>query len=418
MNADELFTRCPTCKTVFRTDEGQLSVQSGRVRCGQCRMVFDGRAHRVDVVIERDDLNDHAAEVERLLPLIRSAPETRSSAAASEPETSPAETRVAGERDGVREGTAGSAADIEPDREHLGRVDPALVDPALIDSALIDPVLINPGHVDPDHDVSERSDPPRASPFPAISIDPLEIGMGPATLARGPSTITGPATVTRAAAAAPAPSAPAWSPFPTAAEGRMPDTISPSPLSQPSVIGESRDKADHVVMPDWKGPVTPVRGGARWGYGLLAALLLTVLAAQSVYHFRNLIAADFPLTRPHLVAACAALGCKIEPLHNRDELAIESHDLQADPAHQGLLIMQTTLRNQARHALAFPHLELELVDDAGKPIVRRVFAPVEYAGGAADFSRGIPANAEWNVKLFLDGSSISAGSYHLYHFYP
>ena len=414
MNADELFTRCPTCKTVFRTDEGQLSVQSGRVRCGQCRMVFDGRAHRVDVVIERDDVDDHAAAVERLLPPLRSAPETRSSAAASEPETSPAETRVAGERHGVREGTAGSVADIEPDREHLGRVDPAL----------IDPVFINPGHVDPDHDVSERGDPPRASPFPAISIDPLEIGRGPATLARGPSTMSapatmnGPATVSRAAAAAPAPPAPGWSPFPAAAEGLMPDTVSLSPLSQPSVIGEPLDKSNHVVMPDWKGPVTPVRGGARWGYGLLAALLLTVLAAQSIDHFRNLIAADFPLTRPHLVAACAVLGCKIEPLRNRDDLAIESHDLQADPAHQGLLIMQTTLRNQARHAIGFPHLELELMDDAGKPIVRRVFAPVEYAGGAADFSRGIPANAEWNVKLFLDGSSISAGSYHLYHFYP
>jgi predicted Zn finger-like uncharacterized protein len=45
VDSDELFTRCPTCKTVYRTHEAQLSVQSGKVRCGYCRMVFDGRAH-------------------------------------------------------------------------------------------------------------------------------------------------------------------------------------------------------------------------------------------------------------------------------------------------------------------------------------------------------------------------------------
>jgi hypothetical protein len=90
--------------------------------------------------------------------------------------------------------------------------------------------------------------------------------------------------------------------------------------------------------------------------------------------------------RDHLVAACATIGCTIDPLRNRDEIAIDSHDLQADPAHQGLLILQTTLRNQSRHALAFPHLELQLDDNAGSAMVRRVFTPVEYAGGAADFA--------------------------------
>ena len=48
----------------------------------------------------------------------------------------------------------------------------------------------------------------------------------------------------------------------------------------------------------------------------------------------------------------------------------------------------------------------------------RAAAPVEYAGGAADFAKGIPANTEWNVKVFLDASSVSAGGYNLYLFYP
>jgi hypothetical protein len=175
---------------------------------------------------------------------------------------------------------------------------------------------------------------------------------------------------------------------------------------------------EELVMPVWEESPAPPRRGAQWAYAVLAVLLLTTLLAQAIFEFRHVLAADYPQLRPHLVVACAALGCTLDPLRNKDEVTIESHDLQADPAHQGLLILQTTLRNQGRHPLAFPHLELELSDLGGQSIVRRVFTPVEYAGGAADFTNGMPANAEWNVKIFLDASGVSAGGYSLYLFYP
>ena len=37
-------TRCPFCRTAFRVSETQLDMRGGRVRCGQCRQVFDARA--------------------------------------------------------------------------------------------------------------------------------------------------------------------------------------------------------------------------------------------------------------------------------------------------------------------------------------------------------------------------------------
>ena len=171
-------------------------------------------------------------------------------------------------------------------------------------------------------------------------------------------------------------------------------------------------------MPAWEEAPVPPRRGVRWAYGIAAFLLLATLAGQAAYHFRHTLAADYPRLRPQLSAACAALGCTIDPLRNKDDVTIEAHDLQADPAHQGLLILQTTLRNQSRHPIAFPHLELELNDLGGQPTVRRVFAPVEYAGGAANFTNGMPANGEWSVKIFLDASSVTAGGYNLYLFYP
>lgn len=40
-----LLTQCPHCDTVFRVSGEQLHVAQGRVRCGQCRGVFDAHAH-------------------------------------------------------------------------------------------------------------------------------------------------------------------------------------------------------------------------------------------------------------------------------------------------------------------------------------------------------------------------------------
>lgn len=44
-----LHTRCPKCQTVFRITAEQLSLREGRVRCGQCHSVFDGRRYLVEL---------------------------------------------------------------------------------------------------------------------------------------------------------------------------------------------------------------------------------------------------------------------------------------------------------------------------------------------------------------------------------
>ncbi len=44
-----LHTRCPKCQTVFRITAEQLSLREGRVRCGQCQAVFDGRMYLVEL---------------------------------------------------------------------------------------------------------------------------------------------------------------------------------------------------------------------------------------------------------------------------------------------------------------------------------------------------------------------------------
>ena len=47
--ADEKFTRCPGCKTIFRVTPQQLAMRAGQVRCGHCHTVFDGVAALVSL---------------------------------------------------------------------------------------------------------------------------------------------------------------------------------------------------------------------------------------------------------------------------------------------------------------------------------------------------------------------------------
>src|SRR5881275_1872651 len=42
--AEQKFTRCPACRTIFRVTSQQLAMRDGQVRCGHCHTVFDGVA--------------------------------------------------------------------------------------------------------------------------------------------------------------------------------------------------------------------------------------------------------------------------------------------------------------------------------------------------------------------------------------
>ena len=155
-------------------------------------------------------------------------------------------------------------------------------------------------------------------------------------------------------------------------------------------------------------------------YAFAAALLLLLIAAQSAFHFHDAIAAHVPAARPVFVAFCKLAGCSIRPLRDpaMNYLSIDASDLQADPAHRGLLVLTATLRSRAAWALAYPYLELTLTDAQDRVVVRRALAPADYAGGTVDLQRGIAPNGEISLKTFIDASATSQAGYRLYMFYP
>lgn len=43
-----MYTRCPNCLTCFRVTDRHLSIAKGKVRCGQCQLVFSAPEHAID----------------------------------------------------------------------------------------------------------------------------------------------------------------------------------------------------------------------------------------------------------------------------------------------------------------------------------------------------------------------------------
>lgn len=156
----------------------------------------------------------------------------------------------------------------------------------------------------------------------------------------------------------------------------------------------------------------------RWPWLLGVLLLLLVLLAQAAYYYRSVIIVLFPQAKPYAVALCATLRCDL-PLPRRIELlSIEASDLQADTTNPNIMVLSATLKNRAIFDQQFPLLELTLTDPQDQPVVRRVLAPLDYLGKAANPRAGFAANSEIAIKVFIEGSQVKATGYRLYLFYP
>jgi predicted Zn finger-like uncharacterized protein len=162
------------------------------------------------------------------------------------------------------------------------------------------------------------------------------------------------------------------------------------------------------------GLTTPRR---RWAWGGVNALLLLGIATQATWLFPAQILMVAPALQPALQQACDWLGCQVRLPRVPEQLFIESSDLQILNAERPAQVLLTaTIRNRAGFAQEFPLLELTLTRDEGQAAARRVFRPGEYLTGA-DQGRGIGAQQEVAIRLYLDTAEVRASGYRLYLFF-
>ena len=136
-----------------------------------------------------------------------------------------------------------------------------------------------------------------------------------------------------------------------------------------------------------------------WVWGLSSGMLLIVLLAQTSYFLRDSLVGRWPQARPAFEQACAALGCTLSLPHDLAQLQIVGSDLQTETRSRLKLVL--TLGNRADQALAWPMLELTLIDQRERPLARRSFAPSEYLDDPRRIAAGIPPRSEQPLSLPL-----------------
>ncbi len=154
------------------------------------------------------------------------------------------------------------------------------------------------------------------------------------------------------------------------------------------------------------------RGARLWAVG--SVLLMLVLAGQAAYVYRADLAAQYPGLRPSLVQLCDLLQCTVSLPQRPRLIAIEASDLQvSDPARPSVIRLTATLRNYAGYDLAYPALDLVLTDTREHTLARRIFLPSEYLERGKDIGAGIPANAEFTMRLDIDTGDLGAAGFRL-----
>jgi len=179
-------------------------------------------------------------------------------------------------------------------------------------------------------------------------------------------------------------------------------------------------RSEPLAQPEFlEDDVPPRRFTVLWA--LLGTISLVALAGQLALYFRDDIALALPAARPQLAEACEVLGCRLRLPHHSDLMSIESSDLQADPGHANVIVLNAVIRNRAAFAQEYPSLELTLTDENDQAVVRRVLKPSDYLDAARLgqlLARGVAPGGDVSVRVRFDTARVHATGFRLFLFFP
>ncbi|KVR72024.1 hypothetical protein WM06_14955 [Burkholderia cepacia] len=447
-----LATRCPHCETVFRLQQEQLSLHQGLVRCGHCHEVFNASESLVP---------EHAQQPEPALTEPAAASDEGNAHHPAPPArlfTADAPAGASSDTDYKPEGWDMWApwldAGVDPSLQHnvqTVRTEP-LIPLALpsTDAGIVHlsgtpaPFAPSPTELDTSAAVAQpaeslQTQTPRDTESSAAPVerDPRE----PRFVAHRPSD----ADTARDAAepvgtahfAVPdderAPREPrfAFAPAPAiAAAGSEPDTdtdakaphdkkpaAAASPPAAPFPAALTDDDRPHFTVT--RETRAPQRRGMLGGFfgGLVAAVLAVLLVAQLAWWQRETLVIHWPVTQGWFRQACAPLGCTVAPPRAIDGLRLDATDLrQLDGPRE--LELKVPLTNRYRVALAYPSLELTLLDDTNHVTVRRVLAPRDYVRPGTPIDAGLPPGTTQTMVVRLETNGTPASNFRVQIFYP
>ncbi len=211
--------------------------------------------------------------------------------------------------------------------------------------------------------------------------------------------------------------APLDAPVAPAPEPPPPLGGSAAPAGQPLLdIGSAPGTDAGLVLP--AAPTQRVPTRRRWFWAGAVLLLAALLVIQLIHALRDEISSALPALHPVVSAVCRLTGCVVSPPKRSEQLAIESSDLQADPARPSRIVLTAALRNRGTSIVAYPALELTLTSAQDQALARRIFLPSDYLRAPQEAERGMNGLAEVNVRIELDTGDLRPAGYRLFLFYP
>lgn len=359
-----LATQCPHCGTQFRVAADQLKLRGGIVRCGACQQIFDGNSALIDLAAGPAPVVAAPADT----PVDVSSPDTSLDTSPATVDETPVET-------------------LAPVSE------PAVPQ---------EPELAPTPASTPEPDTLPAPEPSRE--HTADSIGPPTLLLRESSGGSPPIASNVPASPRNRAAEARARRVKAAPPRIDEAPKPPPPPPKPKPdVDEPEFVRSTRQR-------EASGKTTRIALAAG------SVLLLIALVVQGAVSFRDVLAARYPDLRPALVSTCALFGCSVNLPARPEQLVIETGELITLGGNA--YTFSTVLRNQGDMALAWPSLELTLNDLDDKPLVRRVFAPRDYAGAAAAAPTGFAARGEQQVRIHFRLEGAEPSGYHIAVFYP
>lgn len=255
---------------------------------------------------------------------------------------------------------------------------------------------------------------PQAIPAPADETVRTAAEHAIPEMSQPPAPFPEPDLVAQAASAEPEPLEDILPDEPPLIEPAIPARI--EPVTGTDAAAEAAPAADDnpFLNEEARDPLPPPSTPRRLLAAAACLVLLTGLAIQAIYFYRGEIAARHVLAREWLNAACAELGCTVEPPQRPKSLLIEASDLQSiDPARPERIQLTATLRNHAGYVVAYPALDLVLTNVYDHTLARRIFLPSEYLGSGRNLREGIAANAELTVRIGLETGNLGAAGFRL-----
>lgn len=327
-----LATRCPRCQTVFRVVPDQLRVSEGWVRCGRCSEVFNAARSLVDP--STGEARRAPIELRPGLPAAAGVP-----AAAPAAEVPAEAVPAAGPR----------SPEAPPDAE-----------PAGAEAASGATAASQSGP-------EVRADPHSDTALDTTADTPADAPADTAADTAADSPSDGTDTGADARTAEPG--------FDVAGELRADAASAPAAAPLPSFLR----RAERARR--WRRPAVRAALAA----GVLVAAL--ALGAQWLFTWRDFAAARWPALQPPMAAACASLGCRLQPWRAIDALVVDSSGLvRVEKTDQYRL--SVTLRNLRDLEVALPAFDLALTDTQGRLIARRVLRAGELGATGATLAPG------------------------------